>query len=171
MQENVEEFILIGVVFAVIVIVVIFYVFLADFSPVFPVGCNNNNIIENQFTQAEYGYANRMEGTPLFRCYLTDACYDQATANQTCITHWCYYLSKQPGSEVTNVQTCIQFPSAYPQVIQGCRDLSPANTAALESCQKSTIVADNSTNIENCAINIPTCVAGDSKFCPPCAGQ
>ncbi len=172
MAGNTEEFIWYEVLFALVVALVVFFIFYQNFSEVFPVGCNNNNIIENQFTQAEYGYPNRMEGTPLFRCYLTNACYDQATANITCITNWCYYTlwTNGHGSD-SAVQNCINNPSLYPNVIQNCKVLNPSNTAALESCQQSTIVADNATDIQNCDTSDPACITGDSPLCSSCLGQ
>ncbi len=169
MATNTEEFIWYEVILALVISLIMFFIFYQNFSSVFPIGCNNNNILENQFTQAQFGYPNRMEGTPLFRCYLTDACYAQATANTTCITNWCAYDNCVNGQCNSNFQSCISNP---PQsVLQNCKNLSPANTAALESCDQSTIVANNATDMQNCAINIPTCIPGDSKFCPPCIGQ
>ena len=170
MAGNTEEFIWYEVLFALIVALVVFFIFYQNFSEVFPVGCNNNNLVENQFTQAEYGTPNRLEGTPLFRCYLTNACYDQATANTTCITNWCYYdyWTNGHGSDSV-VKNCIQNPPA--SVLQNCKILDPSNTAALESCQSSTIVADNATDIQNCDTSIPTCITGDSPDCSSCIGQ
>ncbi len=168
MAENTEEFIWYEVLFSLVVAVVMFFIFYQNFAQIFPVGCNNNNILENQFTQALSGTPNRMEGTPLFRCYLTNACYDQATANQTCIRNWCAYDNCVNGQCSTGFQACLTSPSA--SVLQNCKILNPSNTAALESCQRSTIVANNATNIENCDTSIPSCISGDSKFCAPCAG-
>ena len=172
MAENTEEFIWYEVILALIVSLVMFFIFYQNFSQVFPIGCNNNNVLENQFSQAEFGYPNRMEGTPLFRCYLTDACYSQATANQTCITNWCYYdncVNGQCSGGTSTVVNCIAHPTQ--SILQNCKDLSPSNTAALESCGQSTMVANNATDIQNCDLSVPTCVSGDSKYCAPCIGQ
>ncbi len=172
MAVDTEQFVWYEVLFALVISLIMFFMFYQNFGAVLPIGCNNNNIIENQFTQAKYGTPNRMEGTPLFRCYLTDACYSQATANTTCITNWCYYtLWKNGQGSQTQVQNCIQNPAAYPNVLLNCKNLSPSNTAALESCQDSTMVANNATDIQNCAVNIPYCIPGDSKYCAPCIGQ
>ena len=139
-----------------------------------PVGPNDNNLCENQFTHAEYGWPNRLEGTSLFPSLLTDCCYDALTAKSTCITHWCYYnISQQydggnevPYSQQNLVQSCISNPPKY--ILNQCSVISPSNTAALMSCDHSTILADNSTFIENCDISNPECLPGDSKYCPPC---
>ncbi|MCL5009896.1 MAG: hypothetical protein M1433_02895 [Candidatus Parvarchaeota archaeon] len=171
-MASAEEFIWFEVVFALVVALVLFFIFYQNFSSIFPVGCDSNNggLLYNQFTQARYGYPNKLEGTPLFRCYLTNACYDQATANQTCITNWCYYLNYVNGvGNQQAVQSCIANPPA--KVLQNCAVISPSNTAALMSCSQSTIVADNSTNIEDCNLNVPTCIQGDAPWCPPCVGQ
>jgi hypothetical protein len=169
MSENTEEFIWYEVLFALIIAVVIFFIFYQNFSQIFPIGCNDNNILENQFSQALYGTPNRMEGTPLFRCYLTDACYSQATANQTCITNWCGYENCINGNCKSSFNTCVENPPI--SVLQNCKVLGPSNTAALESCQDSVMVANNATDIQNCAVDIPTCISGDSKYCAPCIGQ
>lgn len=172
MSENTEEFIWYEVLFSLVIAVVVFFIFYQNFSGIFPIGCDpNSNILYNQFSQALSGGPNRMEGTPLFRCYLTNACYDQATANQTCITNWCAYYNNNcvNGQCTPAFESCLSNPP--PTVLQNCKVLGPSNTAALESCADSRMVANNATSIQNCAIDIPTCIAGDSKFCPPCAGQ
>lgn len=177
MSENTEEFIWYEVLLALIIALVMFFIFYQNFSSVFPIGCNpaSNGVLNNQFTQAESGTPNRMEGTPLFRCYLINACYAASTANSTCITNWCYYDNCVNGqcnggtSIGSPVQNCIADP---PQnVLQNCKDLSASNTATLFSCDQSTIVADNSTDIQNCDTSVPTCVSGDSTYCPECEGQ
>ncbi len=165
-----EQFMLFEVGFGIAVSIVLFVSFYQNFSSVFPVGCNNNDILENQFTSAEYGYPNRMEGTPLFRCYGTDACYNQSSAYQTCLSNECYYLYYKNGQgDYVSVQNCI---SAPPQsVLNACKVVSPSNTADLFSCDQSTVVANNATVIENCDMSTPACVKGDSPYCPPCVGQ
>ena len=172
-MPSVEEFIVFEVLLGIIVSLVVFLTFYNSFSSIFPVGCDSNsNVLENQFTQAEYGLPNRLEGTPLFRCYNENACYRQSTAYNTCVTHWCYYtLWKNGQGSYSQVQSCISDPSAYPVVADNCKSISTANTAALESCSRSTIIADNSTTIENCDINVPSCLPGDGPQCPPCQGQ
>ncbi len=166
MQTSAEEFILIGVLFAIVVAVIIFLEFSASFSAALFIGPNQNNLCENQFTAAQYGWPNRYEGTALFRSYLTDCCYNQQTAKSTCITHWCYYNYSGNQNAALN---CISNPP--PGVLAACSNLSPSNTAALESCDKSTIVADNATQIQSCDISNPQCIPGDSKYCAPCLGQ
>ncbi len=169
MTGNTEEFIWYEVLFALIVALVVFFIFYQNFSEVFPIGCNNNNLVENQFSQALSGTPNREEGTPLFRCYLTNACYDQATANVTCITNWCAYDYCIDGKCSSAFQTCVQSPTT--SVLQNCKVLNPSNTAALENCDQSTIIADNSTDIQNCDTSIPTCITGDGPSCSSCVGQ
>jgi hypothetical protein len=168
-MDSAEEFLIFGVLFAVILSVLMFLMFDSSFSAALPIGCNNNNVLENQFTSAEYGYPNRMEGTPLFRCYDTDACYNQATAYNTCIKHWCYYTYWTNGhGSYSQVDSCISNPSQ--SIKNECSVISPSNTAALESCYRSTIVANNATQIQNCDTSSPVCVAGDSKYCSACQG-
>ncbi len=153
----------VGIVFALVVILFGFLMFEQQgAAAALPYGPNNNNLCENQFTHAEYGYPNRLEGTPLFPSYMTDCCFDIQTAYQTCVRHWCYYA--YPDS----VQACEADPSGFPAVVSGCKVISPSNTAALESCYRSTIFADNSSYIENCAVNVPYCIKGESNLCPPC---
>ncbi len=172
---DVEQFLLFEILVALIVGILMFFLFYQTFAAVFPVGCNNNGLIENQFSQAEFGTPNRMEGTPLFRCYGTDACYQNSTANQTCITNWCYYtLWKNGQGSVSAVQACISDPSAYPTVLLNCKSISPQNTAALQSCAQinPSVIANNATTIESCNTNIPTCIQGDdAAWCAPCVGQ
>jgi hypothetical protein len=135
----------VGIVFALVVILFGFLMFEQQgAAAALPYGPNNNNLCENQFTHAEYGYPNRLEGTPMFPSYM------------------CYYA--YPDS----VQACEADPSGFPAVVSGCKVISPSNTAALESCYRSTIFADNSSYIENCAVNVPYCIKGESNLCPPC---
>lgn len=173
-MASAEEFIWFEVVFSLVIALLLFLLFYQNFSSIFPVGCDSTNggLLYNQFTQARFGYPNKMQGTPLFRCYLTNACYNQATAEQTCITNWCYYLNFKNGvGDQATVQNCINNPTAYPKVTQNCAVISPSNTAALMSCADSTIVANNATQIQNCDLSVPTCVSGDAPWCPPCVGQ
>lgn len=162
-----ESYIAYSVIFALVVTAIVFILFATQGgTAALPYGQNNNNLCENQFTQAEYGYPNRLEGTPLFPSYMTDCCFDIQTAYQTCVRHWCYYA--YPGS----VATCEADPSGFPAVVSGCKTISPSNTAALESCDRSTVFADNSSYIENCAVNVPYCIKGESgNYCSPCVGQ
>jgi hypothetical protein len=166
-----EQFLFFEILLGIVVSLTMFFLFYGNYSSIFPVGCDSaTNLLQNQFTSAEYGYANRLEGTPLFRCYGTNACFNAATAQQTCIRHWCYYYNyiNGKGSQIA-VQNCIASPSS--NITNACSTISPTNTAALESCADSTIIANNATDIQNCAINIPSCVAGDGPYCPPCVGQ
>ncbi len=167
---DVEQFVLFEVLFGIVISVLLFFTFYQNFSAVLPVGCNNNDILENQFTSAQYGYPNRLEGTPLFRCYGTNACYNQSSAYQTCLSNECYYLNWHNGQgSYSAVQNCIAAP---PQtVLSACRVVSPSNTADLFSCYQSTVIANNATMIGNCDMSSPVCVKGDSPQCPPCIGQ
>ena len=173
MSENTEEFIWYEVVFSLIIALVIFFVFYQNFAAAFPIGCNNNGILDNQFTVAEYGapYSNRLEGTALFRCYLTDACYSLSLANQTCIKNWCYYTYYTNGKgNPSDVANCIAAPSST--ILQNCKDLSPSNTATLFSCDQSTMAANNATVIEGCDTSNPSCISGDNPiYCSVCQGQ
>ena len=168
---DVEQFFFFEVLVGIIITLTILSQFYGNYSSIFPIGCSTStNLLQNQFTSAEYGYANRMEGTPLFRCYNQNACFDVSTAQQTCIRHWCYYeLWTNGQGDQQAVDACMASP---PQnITNACSVISPANTAALESCSRSTVVANNATDIQNCAINVPSCIPGDGPFCPPCVGQ
>lgn len=179
MAQSVEGFLVWDILLPIIII--IFMVLLLYFGfggqallAALPVGPNDNNLCENQFTHAEYGWPNRLEGTSLFPSLLTDCCYDQATANATCIRHWCYYEANNGNPVTTNSQVawaenCIEHPTS--KILSECSVLSPSNTADLMSCYRSTMLADNSTVIENCNISSPICLPGDSKYCPPCVGS
>jgi hypothetical protein len=161
-----EEFIFYGILLAVVIAISMFFIFYENFSAAFPIGCDSSNggVLENQFTSAEYGLPNKMQGTPLFRCYDENACYDQATAYNTCITHWCYYTYWSDGKgSYSVVEGCIANPST--SIKNECAVISPSNTAALESCYRSTIVADNATQIQDCDTSSPVPVAGDASWC------
>ena len=168
---DIEQFFFFEILIGIVITLTMFFLFYGNYSSIFPVGCDSaTNLLQNQFTSAEYGYANRMEGTPLFRCYGTNACFNAATAQQTCIRHWCYYYNYVNGQgNQQNVQSCIASPNST--IVSACSIVSPTNTADLESCADSTIVANNATDIQNCAINVPACISGDGPYCPACVGQ
>ncbi|EFD92939.1 MAG: hypothetical protein BJBARM5_0312 [Candidatus Parvarchaeum acidophilus ARMAN-5] len=168
---DVEQFLFFEILIGIVISLTMFFLFYGNYSSIFPIGCDSStNILQNQFTSAEYGYTNRMEGTPLFRCYLTNACFDAATAHQTCITHWCYYYNFVNGKgNQAAVQNCIGNPNST--IVSACSVVSPTNTADLESCADSTIVANNATDIQNCDISNPSCISGDGPYCPACAQQ
>ena len=168
MEENVEEFILIGVFLAIVIAVLMFLIFESSFSSALGVGPNNNDLCENQFSHALSGYPNRQEGTPLFRGYLTDCCYNAATAYNTCKQNWCALLNCNDGTCNTNFVNCVNYPNST--ILHDCSNISSSNTAALESCIDSTIVANNATQIQNCDTSNPTCIAGDNQqYCTSCA--
>ncbi len=166
---DVEQFLFFEVLLGIVIALTMFFLFYGNYSSIFPIGCDSStNILQNQFTSAEYGYANRMEGTSLFRCYDINACYNAATAQQTCVRHWCYYYNFVNGvGNEANVQQCIGDPNST--IISACSIVSPTNTADLESCADSTIVANNATEIQNCDLSVPSCISGDGPFCPACA--
>ncbi|MCW1293225.1 MAG: hypothetical protein OH318_02425 [Candidatus Parvarchaeota archaeon] len=173
-QTSKEEYIFFAVIVPLIVIILMIYLLQSSqLAAALPVGCSDNGILENQFTQAEYGLPNRLQGdTPLTRCFGINACYAKSLANSTCIRHWCYYYyylqGLRNGTLSQAATACIQSPPI--QVLNNCKDLSPLNPATLFSCYESTTVADNATMIESCAINVSVCIPGDGPFCPPCVG-
>ncbi len=168
---DVEQFLFFEIIIGIVITLTMFFLFYNNFSSIFPIGCSSTtDLLENQFTSAEYGYQNRMEGTTLFRCYDENACFDAATAQQTCIRHWCYYDNWIDGQgSQSAVDNCMESPPA--NITSACSVVSPTNTADLESCSESTMVANNATDIQNCAINIPACISGDGPYCAPCVDQ
>lgn len=171
-QTSKEEYIFFAVLVPLIVfILMVFILESGPLSSALPVGCTDNGLLENQFTQAEYGYPNRLQGmTPFTRCYGVNACYAQSLANATCIRHWCYYYYYSHGYTGSTLQAMAQAcMSSPPSIIkQHCKDLSPLNPATLFSCYKSTTIANNATMIESCDVNSTSCLPGDGPYCPPC---
>ena len=168
---DIEQFLFFEVLVGIVIALTMFFLFYNNYSSIFPVGCDSSTaVLQNQFTSAEYGYSNRMEGTPLFRCYDENACYNAATAEQTCIRHWCYYDYWTNGQGSTSqVESCMASPPA--NITSACSVVSPTNTADLFSCSESTRAVNNATDIQNCAINVPACISGDGPYCAACVGQ
>jgi len=67
----------VSLLFTIAITIAMGWAFITNFGSSLPISCDRDNLCENQYTRARYGYDDRFEGT-MFSCMLTDCCYNNS---------------------------------------------------------------------------------------------